>query len=297
MDFGSYPMNMTGTDRDLSKLQHNLVRRGLWFTFGIVFALAGDAGRVMASSMSASELLSQLKVEAEQASSTYDRDLFNHWTDADNDCQDARVEVLTRDSKAPITKSCRVTVGRWLSWYDGEKITQASKIDIDHMVPLKEAWESGAWSWPASQREAYANDLGFVSSLTAVSKSSNQSKQDRDPAGWLPRYEQCRYAQDWVAVKYRWQLTIDRSEQQALQKLLTADCGKKIINVTQVSVLKPGTTPSTTAPSTSGGASSLDPRFSTCRQAKSSGYGPYKRGVDPEYSWYRDADKDGRVCE
>jgi len=115
MDFGSYPMNMTGTDRDLSKLQHNLVRRGLWFTFGIVFALAGDAGRVMASSMSASELLSQLKVEAEQASSTYDRDLFNHWTDADNDCQDARVEVLTRDSKAPITKSCRVTVGRWLS--------------------------------------------------------------------------------------------------------------------------------------------------------------------------------------
>lgn len=272
------------------------IRRSL-IGLGMLVAFIEASAPAAASSLSASQLLAKLQVAPEQASSTYDRDLFKHWTDADNDCQDARAEILARDSKTQVAKSCRITVGRWLSWYDGQEITEASKIDIDHMVPLKEAWESGAWSWTASQREAYANDLGFNGSLTAVSASSNRSKSASDPAEWLPRYEQCRYAQDWVAVKYRWQLTIDRSEQQTLQKLLTADCGQKVILVTEVSVPKPGTSPSTTAPTTSGGSSSLDPRFSTCSQAKSRGYGPYIRGVDPEYSWYRDADKDGRVCE
>ena len=272
--------------------------RRVWIPAIVLFALtASTTAASSAQPITALTLLTNLRVATEQAGATYDRALFNHWIDADNDCQDARAEVLTRDSKSPVTKSCRVTVGRWLSWYDGTEITEASKIDIDHMVPLKEAWESGAWLWTASQREAYANDLGFVGSLTAVSASSNRSKSASDPAEWLPRYEQCRYAQDWVAVKYRWQLTIDRSEQQVLQKLLTADCGKKMINVSKVSVPKPGTAPSTTTPSISGGSSSLDPRFSTCTQAKSRGYGPYIRGVDPEYSWYRDADKDGRVCE
>lgn len=264
-----------------------------------LLALATAESGGSAQSLSASALLSKLQVGIEQASSTYDRDLFNHWTDADNDCQDARAEVLARDSKSPVAKSCRITVGRWMSWYDGVEITQASKIDIDHMVPLKEAWESGAWSWTSGQREAYANDLGYVGSLTAVSASSNRSKSASDPAEWLPRYEQCRYAQEWVAVKYRWQLTIDRSEQQTLQKLLAGDCGKKAISVSQVNVSKSGTAPASTLTTvgTSGGSTGQDPRFSSCSQAKARGFGPYIKGVDPEYAWYRDADKDGRVCE
>ena len=290
-------MNMTGTEDDMTNIR--TVPGAMWRII-LMVAVAWWAGGYVqagASSASASQLLVKLQVATEQASGSYDRDLFNHWTDADNDCQDTRAEVLTRDSKSPISKSCRVTVGRWLSWYDGTEITQASKIDIDHMVPLKEAWESGAWSWNATQREAYANDLGYTGSLTAVSASSNRSKSASDPAEWLPRYEQCRYAQEWIAVKFRWQLTIDRSEQQTLQKLLAGDCGKKMITVTQANVPKPGTAPTTTAPSGSGGSSTLDPRFSTCSQAKSRGYGPYIRGVDPEYAWYRDSDKDGRVCE
>jgi hypothetical protein len=197
----------------------------------MVVAQLGGSLRVEATSLSAAQVLAKLQVAPEQAGATYDRDLFNHWTDADNDCQDARAEVLARDSKSPVAKSCRITVGRWMSWYDSLEITQASRIDIDHMVPLNEAWESGAWSWTSSQREAYVNDLEHVGSLTAVSASSNRSKSASDPAEWLPRYEQCRYAQEWVAVKYRWQPTIDRSKQQTLQKLLTRDCGKKNISV------------------------------------------------------------------
>jgi len=270
---------------------------GLSFVVFLFFAPVGDPGKIAATGASASELMARLRVAAEQAGSSYDRDLFKHWTDVDNDCQDARAEVLARDSKSPVTRSCRVTVGRWLSWYDGVEVTQASKIDIDHMVPLKEAWESGAWSWSPSQREAYANDLGFIGSLTAVSYSSNRSKGSSDPAEWLPRYEQCRYAQDWVAVKYRWQLSIDRPEKQALENLLAGNCGKKTILVSQVSLPKTGTLPSTTAPATSGSSGTTDPRFATCTKAKAQGYGPYIKGVDPEYEWYRDADRDGRVCE
>lgn len=263
------------------------------------FSLIGGSLHAEAAGPTAAQLFAKLSVAPEQASSTYDRDLFRHWTDSDKDCQDTRAEVLARDSKVRVGTSCRVTVGRWISWYDGITITQASKIDIDHMVPLKEAWESGAWSWTATQREAYANDLGYVGSLTAVSASSNRSKSASDPTEWLPRYNQCKYAQQWVAVKYRWKLTIDRSEQQTLQKLLTGSCGNRAITVTQVNVTKSRTTPASTTTTTkpTSGSTGLDPRFSTCKEAKSRGYGPYTRGVDPEYSWYRDADKDGQVCE
>lgn len=93
-----------------------------------------------------------------------------------------------------------------------------STFDIDHLVPLAEAWGSGANAWSAEQRTAFANDLGFRPSLIAVSASSNRSKGDRDPAEWMPpaANEHCRYLRTWVAVKTRWRLAIDVAEKRAL---------------------------------------------------------------------------------
>ena len=64
------------------------------------------------------------------------------------------------------------------------------------MVPLNEAWQSGAWKWTAAKRQAYANDLGYKASLIAVSASSNRSKGDREPQAWMPTRPgyQCAYA-------------------------------------------------------------------------------------------------------
>ena len=159
---------------------------------------------------------------AAEANTGYDRTLFKHWVDANGDCQNARQEVLISEAEAgtPITYTtsgkCTVSTGRWFSYYDRVSWTLASDVDIDHMVPLAEAWGSGASGWTAARREAYANDLGDYRTLVGVTDNVNQSKSDQDPATWLPTYDKCRYVAEWVAVKIRWGLTADSAEKSVL---------------------------------------------------------------------------------
>ena len=91
-------------------------------------------------------------------------------------------------------------------------------------MPLREAWESGAWAWSRAQRRAFANDLSHPDTLIAVSARSNRSKGARDPAEWLPPDPtvHCWYAQTWVGVKARWRLHVDQAERLALQRTLLA---------------------------------------------------------------------------
>lgn len=118
----------------------------------------------------ASTVLKSLKVSSERRAG-YDRDLFQHWVDADGDGCDTREEVLLAESRAPTqtTTGCRITKGRWVSAYDRVKTKDPSTFDVDHMVPLAEAWDSGAYKWNALTREAFANDLDYSGSLIAVS--------------------------------------------------------------------------------------------------------------------------------
>lgn len=235
-------------------------------------------------------LLAELKIEPE-AVGGYDRDLFQHWIDADSDGCNTRREVLIIESviEPGIGDRCAV-FGRWFSAYDGRSISDASQIDIDHFVPLAEAWRSGANQWSSSTRKRFANDLGFSGSLIAVSASSNRSKSDQDPASWLPGNSEflCSYTYNWLAVKYRWSLSIDSQEALALADLVPGCAGKyEIPKKAEIVIGGPAPKPS----------NGLDPRFSSCREAKAQGYGPYVSGVDPEYGWYRDGDSDGTVCE
>ncbi len=150
----------------------------------------------------------------------YSRDLFRLWIDANGDGCDTRHEVLIDEAvKAPhVGSGCSLTGGKWISPYDGVVVTDASKLDIDHLVPLAEAWDSGAYRWTAARRQAFANDLGVPWALFAVTASSNRSKGDQDPAEWLPPLEsdRCTYVVDWVAVKTRWGLSVDPTERRAL---------------------------------------------------------------------------------
>lgn len=291
-------------------------RGGRQIIFSLVVALitsgffAGPAASAPAtgSKIKATSLLNLLSLRNERDSYTYERELFRHWSDFDGDGCDTRAEVLMLESQKRVTytrsSGCTVSTGRWYSVYDNQNITVAGSLDIDHFVPLKEAWESGASKWTASQREAFANDISFGPSLIAVTASTNRSKSDRDPASWLPpssKYH-CTYAKNWIRVKYRWQLSVDVTEKSALiNELLT--CDNKYTKVPpQMKVrLKGGSTGGSTGGSgNSGGGSNnsnLDPQFSACYKAIAAGYGPYRRGIDPEYQWYRDSDGDGVVCE
>lgn len=164
----------------------------------------------------------------------YSRDLFRHWVDADGDRCNTRKEVLISEADDPVSvgSSCTLTGGRWFSYYDRVSWTDQSRIDIDHMVPLAEAWDSGARSWTSATREAFANDLGDHRSLVGVTDSVNQSKGDKDPAEWMPQYDNCRYLREWVAVKIRWRLTVDSAERTALESR-SASCSNVTITVTR----------------------------------------------------------------
>ncbi|WP_420708225.1 HNH endonuclease family protein [Streptomyces sp. HGB0020] len=109
----------------------------------------------------------------------------------------------------------------------------ARQLDVDHLVPLAEAWDSGVSAWTAKEREAYANDLDDPRALIAVSAA--RSKADQDPSTWMPPCAgyACQYATDWVADKTRYQLAIDPTESKALTETLSR-CPNEPITVMRV---------------------------------------------------------------
>jgi hypothetical protein len=166
----------------------------------------------------------------------YQRSLFPLWIDADGDGCNTRYEVLIAEATTTpaVGAGCTLSGGRWFSYYDNATWTNPADLDIDHLVPLAEAWDSGARNWTTAQRRGYANDLGDSRDLVAVTDNVNQAKGDQDPASWLPPLTaaRCRYTAEWVAVKLRWRLTVDPTEKTALTTL-AANCADVVITVTR----------------------------------------------------------------
>ncbi|MFJ8002697.1 HNH endonuclease family protein [Streptomyces sp. NPDC096310] len=174
------------------------------------------------SAATARTYLGSLTVQAEGSSSGYSRDLFPHWITQSGACNTREV-VLKRDGTNVVQdSSCAATSGKWFSPYDGATWSAASDVDIDHMVPLSEAWKSGASGWTTAQRQAFANDLTRPQ-LIAVTDNVNQSKGDKDPANWMPPLAsyKCTYVRAWVQVKYYYNLKVDSAEKTALTSALS----------------------------------------------------------------------------
>ncbi|MFW5418562.1 HNH endonuclease [Nocardiopsis sp. CNT-189] len=165
--------------------------------------------------------LAGLDVREESESSPYDRSLFPHWNAVEGNCN-AREYVLRRDGDGvEVDDACRAVAGSWFSEFDGVTADDASDIQIDHMVALKEAWRSGADSWSSAKRTSFANNVEGPL-LWAVTGSSNQSKGDKDPSDWMPpRAEShCDYAKAWINSKHRYDLAVDDAEKSALEGVL-----------------------------------------------------------------------------
>ncbi len=199
-----------------------------------------------------------LRVAPEGPRTGYRRELFNHWVDADRDGCDTREEVLIAESRSTAQVDpyvCKVLEGDWYSLYDGLTFTDPAELDIDHMVPLAEAWDSGAANWDAGRRQSFANDLYHQQALRAVSASSNRSKGDLDPGQWKPTRDNawCEYANDWVTAKKAWDLTADQNEVDDLRVMLRT-CGQPALQSgtpsTTATTAKPATTTTTGAPHT-----------------------------------------------
>jgi hypothetical protein len=260
-----------------------------------------------------------LTVAVDQLSG-YERTLFKHWIDADKDRCDTRKEVLIQEavSLPKLSSGCVFTGGKWISQYDNLATTDYSTLDIDHMVPLSEAWRSGAWKWSPAQREAYANDLTDPRALIAVTASLNRQKSDQDPSTWMPPENKCLYVSNWIAIKVRYSLTVDSAEANALTSFVT-QCN--ITSITAFSLpayaitagINPITLVSPTpAPTPTQSVAEPTPastpapkvkkavKYSTCAKARAAGVTPIVRSKNQTlYNLNRglDRDKDGVACE
>jgi hypothetical protein len=164
--------------------------------------------------------LDELSVARPGSMRGYSRARFRHWAYTGENC-DVRDSVLRRDGRGIRLRGCNVVGGQWFSPYDDRTVTDVSTVDIDHVVPLANAWRSGASRWTDERREEFANDV-VRPQLLAVTRSTNRAKGDQDPAQWKPpsRSHWCRYAQDWIAVKHHWRLTLTTAEKIALIRML-----------------------------------------------------------------------------
>lgn len=176
----------------------------------------------------ARSILRGIEVSPAGSMAGYSREEFPHWAadgtgfgweEPDGSC-DVRDDALVRDGRGvEVDEECSITAGRWLDPFTGTTLTDSGDVDIDHIVPLANAWRSGASDWNEGQREAYANDPGV---LLSVDDGANQIKGDKGPEAWLPPNAEyhCEYARRWISIKHDWNLTVNPQEKSALQELL-----------------------------------------------------------------------------
>ena len=253
--------------------------------------------------------LATLRVKGRAAKTGYDRARFGHaWADVDRNGCDTRNDILRRDliryTLKAGTNGCLVLRGTLEDGYTGRTIrfvrgpNTSNAVQVDHVVALSDAWQKGAAQWSTAKRTAFAND---PLNLLAVDGPTNQRKSDGDAATWLPprKAVRCSYVARQIAVKHRYGLWVTAAERDAMVRVLTT-CPAQGLPKASLIPLGGGTEETVrtgTAAPVPSKPSSVDPRFGTCREANAAGYGPYRRGADPEYDWYQDRDNDGLACE
>ncbi|ASY23653.1 HNH endonuclease [Candidatus Nanopelagicus abundans] len=181
-------------------------------------------------------VLNSLEVKGRAAKTGYARSQFPHWSDPDRNGCDARNDTLKRDltqiSFKGGTRDCKVLTGQLLDPFSGKVIafsSTKSMIDIDHVVALSNAWQTGAAYFDKTKRAAIAND---PLNLIAVDAKLNRQKGDGDAATWLPPLKsyRCDYVARQIAVKAKYGLWVTQPEKGAIIKLLEKCEGQKISN-------------------------------------------------------------------
>ncbi|GAU70787.1 hypothetical protein SSP35_22_00910 [Streptomyces sp. NBRC 110611] len=165
--------------------------------------------------------LSGLKVAPHGPMTGYRRSSFPHWAEQGENCNTRELVLKRGGTRVRQDKECRAVSGSWVSAYDGKKLSVASEADIDHIVPLANAWRSGARTWDSDKRKAFANDLTHPQ-LLAVSAASNRSKGDQGPEEWQPPSKTywCTYGKAWISIKATYHLSVTQAEKGKLTEML-----------------------------------------------------------------------------
>ena len=265
-------------------------------------ARTSDAGTVSPSGAPFPAELSVVVADSPTDIPDYDRDDWFHWLDEDRDCLNTRHEVLLAESLGPVTYAdsdeCKVASGSWVGPFTGESFDDPRTLDIDHMVPLKNAHLSGGWAWDRARKADYGNDLPYEGHLIAVDRSANRAKGSSGPEDWRPLAQDywCQYAVDWVTIKGAWTLTVSEPEAAALIEMLDTCAPPRTLVVVRSTIPRLMPVPSPT--STPVG------RYGSCEEAESAGellvQGSEGSGwgfPEAKVPSARDGDGDGVVCE
>lgn len=145
---------------------------------------------------------------------SYNREVFGRWADLDGDCQDTRQEILIRDAQQYSLNfnGCRVESGVWIDYYSGKELTNPGTIDIDHLVPAKELWDSGGYLFDLEYLIVMYND---PDNLVVTSRSINRGKGSYEPHEWRTYHKvinQCDFLNRWYSFKMKWRLNFDQAE-------------------------------------------------------------------------------------
>ena len=253
-------------------------------------------------------VLAGLSVKGRAPQTDYDRDQFGQaWLDTNRNGCDTRSDILVRDLTSlrvtAGTNGCRVEAGTLADPYTDTTIHYVrgnDTVDIDHVVALSNAWQTGAFGWDIRKRAAFAND---PMNLLAVDASANRQKGDGDTATWLPANKsyRCAYTARQVSVKAKYQLWVTRPERDTMARILTA-CPRQPARtggtptIAAVAVNRPhrATTPSPTGGPASSTSSSV--YYKSCDAVRAAGADPVHDG-DPGYDSHLDRDGDGAGCE
>lgn len=185
-----------------------------------------DAGGRLPKGMSSQGTGKLARKTLALAEAGYSRGKFGSgWADTDGDCQDSRAEALIAQSSTRVRfadkRRCRVVTGRWISPFTGKVIQNASDIDIDHVIPLKWAWDHGASTWPREKRERFAND---PVNLWSVELSLNRQKGAKGPEDWLPPAGRCGYVSRFFRIVKVYKLEPSSSQIAHYRELMKHYC-------------------------------------------------------------------------
>ena len=180
--------------------------------------------------------LEKIAVKGRAPKTGYSRDQFGQrWADVNRNGCDTRNDILQRDLTNTVfktgTRNCVVLTGTLIDPYSGKLINfvrgnkTSLAVQIDHVVALSNAWQTGAFKLSIEQRTQFAND---PLNLLAVDGPLNEQKSDSDAATWLPPLKsfRCKYVARQIAVKYKYGLWVTPPEKSAIKNIL-AKCPKE----------------------------------------------------------------------
>ncbi|WP_279742975.1 GmrSD restriction endonuclease domain-containing protein [Rothia dentocariosa] len=244
-------------------------------------------------------ILNTLPVKGRAPKTGYSRAQFGDaWSDIDHNGCDTRNDILNRDLTAKQHKNprgCVVISGILNDPYTGKIINfmrgkdTSEQVQIDHVVALSDAWQSGAQEISAQERLQLAND---PENLLAVDGPANQQKSDSDAATWLPANAsfRCSYVARQIRVKAKYHLWVKPAEKEAMINVLTPCAGAAAKPAPDTSA----PVPQVDTPPAQNPAPAL--AFQTCADARAAGYRNMHRGA-PGYSEHLDSNGNGIACE